>query len=113
MLNKKYRLSKNKDFEKVFRQGKFYSDKIVSLKFIPNQLDHNRFGIIVGLKVDRRAVVRNKVKRRLRSVIRSLFPVMKTSFDIILIAKPFIVGEDYQTIKEKIEKLFNKSGLLD
>lgn len=51
-----------------------------------NQLSHPRLGLIVSKKVSKKAVERNKLKRRLREIFR-LNQNNLNSFDIVVIAK--------------------------
>ena len=70
MLPKKNRLKNKKDFERVFKQGKGFKEDFLFFKITKNNLKENRFGFIVSLKVSKKAVLRNKVKRRLREIIK-------------------------------------------
>jgi len=80
------RLKKKKDFEYVFKQGRGLKEGFLSLKFVKNGLKETRFGFVVGQKVSHKAVVRNKVKRRLREFIRVNLGDIKKGFDAAIIA---------------------------
>lgn len=95
---------KKKDLEAVFKKGKTKTSKLVFLKILKNNLDNNRFGIVVSKKISKKAVNRNKTKRRLREIIRQAH--IKPGFDIIIIAKPEIIDKNYQDIKNELEDLF-------
>lgn len=122
MLAKKYRLTKNKDFERVAKFGQvIYSQELI-IKWIKNNLPVSRFGIIVSAKVAKRANIRNKIKRRLREIIKKilLVPKLKTSqimtiksgYDIMILVKQSAVNLNYWQLKEKLEILFKKAQLL-
>lgn len=93
-----------KEFGIVFKKGKTKAGKLVFLKILKNNLNNNRFGIIVGKKISKKAVVRNKIKRRLREIIRQAN--VKLGFDIVIITKPEIINKNYQEIKNELENLF-------
>ena len=65
MLPKINRIKKKKDFEAIFKNSKTTRTNFFIFKISKNKLDINRFGFVVSQKVSKRAVVRNKVRRRL------------------------------------------------
>lgn len=112
MLPKKHRLTKKKDFGRVFKQGKHYQQDFISLKINKNNLEFSRFGFIVGLKISKKAVVRNKIRRRLSEIIRLKFKQISSGFDIVILTQPEIIGKSYQETEESLVVLFRKSKLL-
>jgi len=112
MLFNRNRLRKKKDFEKVLKEGKSFREDSLVLKIKKNKLQEVRFGFIVSQKVSKKAVIRNKVKRRLREAVKEEINKIRKGFDIILISLPSIKGKDFQEIKTTIKKLFNKAKIL-
>lgn len=114
MLPKINRLQKNKDFERIFKKGKFFKQDFLTLKVFPNNLQNSRFGFIVSSKVSKKAVLRNKIKRWLRVAIllqlnqEKLSGEIQKSTDIIAIIKPGVEIKNFQEIKEVIDKIFKK-----
>ena len=64
MLQKKQRLTK-KEFARVFHKGAPFASKDFVVKYIPNKLPFSRFGVSVGLKISKKAVTRNAIRRQL------------------------------------------------
>lgn len=58
--------------------------------------------IVVSQKVDKRAVVRNKIRRRLRSILNQILP---SSTGLVIIARPSIRHLSYQLLKQKLTKM--------
>jgi len=120
MLPKKNRLQKKKDFEKVFAQGKGFRQDLLFLKAAKNDLGVFRFGIIISKKVSKSAVKRNKVKRRLREIIRlqlQEYPTLGAEqetkgIDVAIVALPGIEDKTYQEIEIMTIKLFEKAGII-
>lgn len=108
MLKRNNRLSKNKDFDNVFQNGRSSYHKSLSVKLIPNNLEYNRFGILVGLKVSKKATVRNKIKRQLRAAIRLEEPFLKKGYDCVLVIFPLILANNYEEIKAALEFSFKR-----
>ena len=112
MLNKINRLTKDKDFDNVFQRGQASYNKITGAKAIVNQQRYSRFGILIGIKVSKKAVERNRAKRQIRGVIRLNMDRIKQGHDIIIIGLPDILNKDYQEIEKSIISNFIKLRLL-
>ncbi|MBZ9578256.1 ribonuclease P protein component [Patescibacteria group bacterium] len=112
MLVKINRLKKKKDFELIFKKGKGFKEDFLVLKMIRNNLKQNRFGFIVGGKISKKASLRNKIKRRLRELVRIKLKKIKKGFDVILIAQPGLENKDFWDIEEVISKLFSKAKII-
>lgn len=111
MLARKYRLTKNKDFEKTTKFGRAVFCQEMGIKWIKNDLSVSRFGIIISLKVDKKAFVRNKIKRRIRAIIFQNLKTIKPGFDIMIFTKPEIKELDYWQLKNKLEGLLGRARL--
>ena len=108
MLAKNSRLKKNKEFDLVFKEGKTSYGDFLGVKIKKNNLESNRFGILLGTKVSKLAITRNLYKRRIKSILRSQNIKLKTGFDCVIIVLPKIINKNYQEIKVEIEKTFIK-----
>ncbi len=95
-----------------FNNANFFSTPRFILKVKTNGLNLNRFGIVVSKKNDKRAVVRNKIKRIFRTALFELSEKMITGHDILFIVKSGVLSkakeENYTFIKNSLEK----AGLL-
>ena len=82
-------LTRKKEFERVFNEGRVFKNNEVVLYIIPNELQHSRLGLVVSKKVGN-APRRNRAKRLLREAYRLNKPLLKTHVDIIAIPRhPF------------------------
>ncbi len=79
------------------------------LKAMSNHLDRPRFGFQVGKRLGG-AVIRNRVKRRLREAVR--LTSVKTGWDIVFIARRDAANANYHQLKRATEDLLNKARLL-
>ena len=102
-------LTKPEDFARVHEQGKWMGGGLVGIKSRPSDLPQARYGFIVSKRVGK-AVVRNRVKRRLREIVRQL--VLKPGTDIILGVKPQAAQADFGALKTDVLKLLAQAGLL-
>ena len=108
----KYKLKKDNDFKKVFNQGKHYQKDFIKIKFLKNGLEINRFGLIVGLKISKKAVQRNKIKRQLEEIIQLELEQMKKGFDVIILVNSEIIEKKYQEIERILIELFKKAKVI-
>ncbi len=73
---------------------------------------NSRFSVSVSKKVAKKAVDRNKIRRRAYSVLNSLYSRIQNGFHGVLIAKNTASKAPFQEISADIEGFFVKSGLL-
>lgn len=112
MIAKKFRFGKKADFDKVFNsQNKFYSNNFV-LRYCKTKNLNNRFSIVVSKKISKKAVVRNKIRRRIYEVLRLNLEKMNIPYDIILLVKRGVVDMEYPDIEKEILYILKKSKLL-
>ena len=108
-MKSEFYLTKDEHYTLVFKKGISRANNLAVINVLPNGLKILRYGLVTSKKVGG-AVVRNRVKRRLREIARRL-PV-KAGWDIVLVARPAMAGAKYQSIKEKIKELLAKTNIL-
>lgn len=113
MLPSENRLQKEKDFARVHHTGRFFGQQFLAIKSVPNNLNVSRFGFLVGIKVSKKAVVRNKVKRRLRETIRLKLNKIEPGFDVVVMVKPEIAEKSYLEISEAVHNVLKKARLIN
>jgi len=111
MLSKKNRLKKKKDFDDVFKRGQGFKDAFLYLKIKRNNLERSRFGFSVSKKFSFKAVERNKIKRRLREVIKLKIPIIKKGIDGIVVVMPGLEKSNFQDLEKAINRLFKKAKI--
>ena len=106
-------LKKNKEFKRVYNNGKSHATRNLVIYYLKSEdLENNRYGLSVSKRIGN-AVVRNKLKRRLREIIRD-FEKEKDfkGYDIIFIARKPVVKLDYQFLKKDVKKLYKKMNII-
>ena len=88
-----------------FKNSYSFSVTQFILKERKNGLLLNRFGIVVSKKIDKRAVVRNKIKRTFRYALVDLNKNMTSGHDILFIVKIGILNNNEGEIKSAIKIL--------
>ncbi len=111
MLKSENRLTKNNDFDAVFKKGRSCYSKIFSVKILPNSLEENRFGILVGTKISKKAVNRNKIKRQIRAAIESELFLLNKGNDCIIVTFPLILDKNFDEITSALRFCLGKLKL--
>ena len=108
MFAKKYRVTNIKDFNKIFRNGKSFYGDFFMVKVLKNDLELNRFAVVVSKKVSLKAVERNEIKRKLREVLKKNVDLFPENCDAIVYANKSILNKSSDEIEEKFRKCFKK-----
>lgn len=112
MLAKKHCLKRKKDFQKTIQRGRKIEKDFLVLKFFENSLKTTRIGFVVSRKVSKKAYLRNKIKRRLREIIKTNLPNLKPGHDLIFFTKKGIIKKSFREIKEVVEQILKKAKLV-
>lgn len=111
-MKQKYRVQKNERFQEVRRNGRSYSNKTLVLCVLENQQSYSRFGFSVSKRIGN-AVVRNRIKRRLREAMRLRMDQIESGWDIVFIARNSIRFADYHEIDKACARLLRRANLFD
>ena len=105
MKSKILALSKNEDFKNLLKQKKV-SNKFVTIFF--GKLPHkNKSKLNISFVTKKKignAVKRNKIKRRLRSIMNDATKKISINFDYsyLVISRPSMLNNDFKNIKETL-----------
>jgi ribonuclease P protein component len=104
-------LSSPKDFAALSARGSMRSHPLLATRVLRTDLGSTRFGLATSRALGS-AVVRNRVRRRLREVLRSMAPQLRSGWDVLVIARPGLVTADHRTLLETLGRLLRRSGVL-
>ena len=104
-------LKKNSDFRRLYAKGKSVVTPYMVLYCRRNSLGVNRLGYTVSTKLGH-AVVRNRVRRRLREIYRLNSPALKNGFDIVVVARSRCVNARYAKMDAAFLEACGTLGLL-
>lgn len=105
------KLKKNYEFARVFRHGKRYVGKHLSIHFRKNGISENRYGFTT-VKHFGNAVQRNRMRRLQKEALRYLAPSLILGYDIIIMGRQLDNTTNFHTIRAELETLFYKAKLL-
>lgn len=103
-------LKLNHIFRRLYNT-KGYANSMLVLYVRKNRLEQNRVGITVGKKLGH-AVVRNRVRRRLREVYRLNESRFRPGWDIVVVARTRCIQAPFEKLTDAYLSLAEQAGLL-
>jgi ribonuclease P protein component len=97
------------DFQQIQSQSRSRSHPLLLMRYRRNGLDRTRYGISTGRKVGS-AVVRNGIRRRLRTVLRGLDDV-QPGYDILLVARPAAAAAKQAELALALQQLMRGASI--
>jgi len=103
-------MKENHLFRRLYAKGKSAAAGTVAVYVRPNRLRRNRLGLTVGTKVGK-AVVRNRVRRRIREAYRIHEERMHTGWDIVVVARTRAAFARYAQVERDLLRLLERLGV--
>jgi len=103
------RLLKHADFDNVYRNGRRYFSPLMSVFFLDRRTDRAEHGPRIGLTVGRvlgGAVDRNRIKRRIRAMIREHLYCLAPAVDVVMNPKRQVLDAKVKRLSEEVRKAF-------
>lgn len=110
MLGRVNRIKKNKEFNYIYRKGKFYNCEYFTVHYVDTKLPDIKVGISISKKIGN-SVVRSRCKRVISEIVRLKLPTMKTK-NYIITLKPSIADASYSVLSNYFDKFLIKCDLV-
>jgi ribonuclease P protein component len=68
-----------------------------------------RFAFIVSTKIDKRAIVRNRIRRLISESVRLFLPEISQSRDYVFIARKELIGLDQKEVEKRVVTLVKRA----
>lgn len=108
-MRREHRLRRKAEIDLVYREGRVLSGPLVTVRLRPNGLDTFRFAVVAGKRVGN-AVVRNRVRRRLREIGRQL-PI-RPGVDLVFGARPAAATATFSELTAAVTDLLRRAKAL-
>jgi ribonuclease P protein component len=112
MLPKINRIKKKKEFEAIFKKGARFKNSLFVLLVAKNNLNEVRIGFITSQKVSKKAVIRNKVRRRLSEAVKLYMDKINDGSDLVFIALAASKESNFADLKDAVGSMLNKSKII-
>jgi ribonuclease P protein component len=97
-------LRRREDFARLTAHGRTRADRLLVLHFMPNALGHDRFGIATGRRIGG-AVARNRVRRRVREILRADPADGHRGWDILIVARAAAAEASFDELRAGLRRL--------
>lgn len=108
-MRRAHRLRQRREFAAVYRRGRPFRSDLLILRAVRTGRPLSRVGFTVGRALGG-AVVRNRLKRRLRQAVRSL--PLAPGWDLVLNARRGAAKADYHRLREALTGVMRRAGVL-
>ena len=105
-------IKKNSDFQKVYRTGRSFANKLLVMCVIKTEREDTRIGISVSKKVGN-SVVRHHITRLVRESYRLNKDRVKTGLDIVVVARAAAKESDFKKIESAYLHLCGLHNILE
>ena len=113
MLPSSHRLRRSADIGRARQNGRRWQHPLLVLYVIgqpQDSLSVCRFAFVAGRHVGR-ATVRNRVKRRVREIVRRHLDTIEPGHDCLLVARPALIAADSAELERVVLTLLTRAGL--
>lgn len=104
-------IKKNHQFRRLYQRGKSVVSPYFAIYTGKNHLPYNRVGFVTGKKIGN-AVVRNRVRRRMREIYRLHADTLLLGYDFIVVARVRCAGATYRQMEKSFLSLCAKQALI-
>lgn len=108
-MKKQYIVKHKYDFDRIINSNNVIKSKSFIVYYENNDLNHDCFGISVGKKLGN-AVFRNKMKRKIRSIIDEYIKENNNNRNYIILLRKNGIYNNYQKLKEDFNTLMSKEN---
>ena len=109
-MKKENRIKKSKEIEEVLKNKKYSSNPYFTIYIKENNENHHfRYAMSVNKKICK-AVVRNRLKRQIRSIISQI--TIKDNIDLFIIVRNKVLDIDFNEMNKQILYLLRKQKIV-
>ncbi len=109
-IRREQHLRRQSEFQALRKSGLSRAHPLVVLRAAPNALPYVRFGFVVSKRVSKLAVVRNRIRRRMREIVRRL--PLGEGWDMLIIARKGAADAAFADLRDAVERLASRLGIV-
>lgn len=100
------------DFRALQSEGHSRVHPLLVMRYRSNGQEVTRYGISTGRRIGS-AVLRNRIRRRLRTVLRELGAQVGPGWDVLIISRPAAASATQAELRLALERLLRATGLME
>ena len=104
MLKRENRIRSKKEFAEIRNEGRVLYSPLFGFLNYKKDDDLRKFGFIVSKKISKKAVDRNKIRRRLSEIVRKNLNRFENGSRIVFLTKKEILNKKTKEIEKEVEK---------
>jgi ribonuclease P protein component len=112
MLASAHRLKKGGEISRVMMRGRYAADGPVAVRSLRTHLPSSRGVVVVSKKVSKKAVVRNRIRRRLAALLAERWATVTPGYDIVITVRADIADEAAPKLATHLDAALKQLGLI-
>jgi ribonuclease P protein component len=114
MISRVHRFHGYNSLSHVYRQGATTRGSLFAIRAMVNPRRKTyRVAVVVSRKVNKSAVARNRIRRRLYEVVRELESQISAPFDIVVtVFSNSLLDTPYETLRSQFKKQLSNAGVI-
>jgi len=113
MLSQYSRFHGHGSLRYIYRNGEALRSQLLTIKYVHNpNRRHSRVAVVVSKKVLKKAVGRNRIRRRIYEIFREELPLMKKSYDIVcIVSSPEARDMEFTELRGNIRDMLSSASI--
>lgn len=113
MLQQSFRLRSSVDFSKTYKYGRSINSANFYIKYLATKQPVSKLAVVISKKVAKKAVVRNKIRRRFIEAIRQKWQIITPGYNIIITIKSDVSSKNQAEIQAEILNSLKRAHLIN
>lgn len=109
-MSKKGKKISKKIFKEILKTGKGFKEDRLIMKIFFSKEKSIKIGFLISKKISKKAVERNRIKRRLKEILKK--EKIKEGLYIIFIPLPGLEKKNFKELEETVKKILKKAKVL-
>jgi len=110
-MDKDQKIRKNSEYKRIFSRARWISGKLITIHYLNGESKQSRWGIVVSKKIGS-AVVRNRIRRKIREICRILDPLLVKNLDLVIVARRGIQKVNYWDLLKDVEQVCRRAKFI-
>jgi len=111
MLASADRLKKGGEISRVMMRGRYAASGPVAVRSLRTHLPTSRGVVVISKKVSKKAVVRNRIRRRLAALLAERWATVTPGYDIVITVRADIAEETAAKLATHLDAALKQLGL--